>query len=389
VAAAACIVPVVCLLVVRALIPAGGQLALLLSLSSNVMNVFAFAALTGGTEAPALVFLPTFAVAAGLMASLRQAVLWLAASTLGIAALQAAESFGLTARYPPMPHELALNLMLATITALLVGSQTRSSILSLASINEQRAEAAELLAKNLAEARARAEQLVERRAAFLATVSHELRTPLGTVVGSTRVLDHTGGSASQRELLQTLRTSADSLRMLVDDLLDHEVMDRGMLTVEQGVVTPRTLVAEICALFAASASAKGLHLRWDLAPDVPRHVRGDALRLRQVLSKLVSNAVKHTTEGSIDVRVRTESGPASQNVELVIDVLDTGPGMDERTRALLFLPFERTDSEIARKTTDTGLGLSLARRLAEAMGGRSTWTRSRVTPRRFACAFRA
>jgi signal transduction histidine kinase/DNA-binding NarL/FixJ family response regulator len=366
-ASAACGVPIAGLLVVRALWPAGGQLALLLSLSSNVTGLFAIAALTGGTEAPALVFLPTFAVAAGLLASRRQAVSWLIAGALGIGALRAAESFGLTALYPPTPYELALNLMLATLTALLVGSRAQGSILSLASVSAQRAEAAERLAESLAEARARAEQLVERRAAFLANVSHELRTPLGAVVGLTRVLDDQVGSAEQREILETLRTSADSLRMLVDDLLDHEAMDRGMLKVEQGIVTPRALVSEVCALFAASASAKGLQLRWDVGPEVPRHVRGDALRLRQVLSNLVSNAVKYTSDGSIEVRARTDG--SGQDVQLVLDVIDTGPGMDAAARALLFLPFERTGSDVAKRTTGTGLGLALARRLAEAMGG--------------------
>jgi signal transduction histidine kinase/ActR/RegA family two-component response regulator len=283
-------------------------------------------------------------------------------------ALYAAELSGVTTLYPPRAYELPLDLSLAAVTALLVGSRAQANIMALAAVSAQRAEAAELLAKNLAEARARAEQLVERRAAFLANVSHELRTPLGAVVGLTRVLDDQGGSDSQRELLETLRTSADSLRLLVDDLLDHEAMDRGMLKVEQGVVTPRALVSEVCALFAASASAKGLHLRWEVDAEVPRHVRGDALRLRQVLSNLVSNAVKYTSAGAIDVRVRVETAQAD-GLDLVLDVIDTGPGMDARTRALLFLPFERTDSEVARKTTGTGLGLSLARRLAEAMGG--------------------
>ncbi|MBX7195807.1 MAG: response regulator, partial [Sandaracinaceae bacterium] len=348
------------------------DLVLAVALIGDVLGIFFVSLVTGGTDAPTLAFLPAFAVGAGLLSSSQRAAIWAVAAVVVVSLLAIGEELGLVhTLYPPLPHEWTIDIVASTTGALLVGWRGHLLATHLADESRSRAEAAEALAKSLAEARARAEQLVERRAAFLANVSHELRTPLGAVVGLTRVLEDSPHTPEQVELLRTLRASTDSLRMLVDDLLDHEAMDRGMLKVEQGVVTLRTVVADVCALFTASAAAKGLALQWHVEPKVPRRVRGDALRIRQVLSNLVSNAVKYTSEGSIDVTVSIEGVDAADPEArlVVIAVKDTGPGIDAASRALLFLPFERTASAAAKKTTGTGLGLSLGRRLAEAMGG--------------------
>jgi signal transduction histidine kinase/CheY-like chemotaxis protein len=338
------------------------------AIAANALGIFLVCAVTGGTDAPTLLYLPVLAVASGAVLEPRWAGLWLV-TTLGlVGALALGEASGLLeVLYPPVAHERTISVVVSSVGTLVVGWRSRQAVTRLADESRERAEAAEHLAKSLAEARAKAEQLVDRRAAYLANVSHELRTPLGAVVGLTRILEPADATAEQRELFQALRTSADSLRMLVDDLLDHEAMDRGMLKVEQGVVRVRPLVSEVCALFEGTASAKGLRLRWEVDEGVPENVRGDALRVRQVLSNLVSNAVKYTSEGSIDVDARMR--PGDEAPRWIVEVRDTGPGIDASARALLFLPFERTGSAVARKTTGTGLGLALGRRLAEAMDG--------------------
>lgn len=227
-----------------------------------------------------------------------------------------------------------------------------------------------VLAKEAAEAGARA------KAQFLATMSHEIRTPMNGVIGMTEVLLDTPLLASQRELVDTIRTSGDVLLRILNDVLDFSKIEAGQLALDEQPFELRACIDEAVVVMTYQVSAKGLELVAVVAPDVPPFVQGDAMRLRQVLINLIGNAVKFTPKGdvSIEVTARPHESDANRR-RLQFRVRDTGIGISPEGVARLFRSFSQVDISITRRFGGTGLGLAICKQLVELMGGR-IWVES-------------
>ncbi|MDE2121127.1 MAG: CHASE domain-containing protein, partial [Betaproteobacteria bacterium] len=217
-----------------------------------------------------------------------------------------------------------------------------------------------------------AQRADEAKSRFVAKVSHEVRTPLNGVVGMLELLLHSPLPPAERRMAEVSHRSAVSLLGIVNDLLDFSKIEAGKLALVDEVVDLHALVSDVTELYADAATHGDCSLSARIGTDVPRHIRGDAGRLRQVLSNLVSNAVKFSSHqgrpGEVRVQVR-RLGDASAP-QLAISVHDNGVGMDASTLERLFRPFEQARGANAPRGTGTGLGLAISHELVAAMGGR-------------------
>jgi PAS domain S-box-containing protein len=233
--------------------------------------------------------------------------------------------------------------------------------------NIDQAKRAEL---NLQRARDVAESANRAKSEFLANMSHEIRTPLNGVMGVVGALATTELSQSQREMVGLIDSSAKTLECLLSDVLDLARIESGRLELKLEDFDLVRSVGDVVALFEPSARAKGLDLIVETSPMAAGLFVGDAPRIRQVLSNLVSNAVKFTAEGAVHIRLAAE--PTQDGAALSLSVIDTGIGFDARAGERLFERFEQADGSITRRFGGTGLGLAISRSLAEAMGGALT-----------------
>ena len=223
--------------------------------------------------------------------------------------------------------------------------------------------------KILRDAKETAEAANRAKSEFLANMSHEMRTPLNGIIGMTDLALETTLTLEQREMLDTVKLSADSLLCVINDVLDFSKIEAGRY--ELDIVDfdlPECLHSTLRTL-ALRANQKGLELLCDLGRDIPQFVRGDPNRLRQIIINLVGNAIKFTAKGEVAVRV--EAGTAQGAAcPLQFTVSDTGIGIPKDKHELIFDAFTQVDSATTRNYGGTGLGLTICARLARLMGGR-------------------
>ncbi|HYD27538.1 ATP-binding protein [Brevundimonas sp.] len=221
------------------------------------------------------------------------------------------------------------------------------------------------------EKRAHAERIMEGRSAFLAAMGHDLRTPISAILTGSAELERGAPDGAARAQARLISDAGFMMKALLDDLLDHAKLEAGHMTVEAVDFNLRELLNQSARLWRGPARAKGLKLRIEGAAMVPTAVRGDPMRLRQVLNNLISNAMKFTAQGSITLRFRAWAEDTGGHAVL-IEVTDTGPGMSPAQVARLFTPFDQTADGVSARHGGTGLGLAISRQLVELMGGRLT-----------------
>ncbi|END2451593.1 two-component sensor histidine kinase BarA [Salmonella enterica] len=214
-------------------------------------------------------------------------------------------------------------------------------------------------------AKKRAQEAARIKSEFLANMSHELRTPLNGVIGFTRLTLKTELNPTQRDHLNTIERSANNLLAIINDVLDFSKLEAGKLILESIPFPLRNTLDEVVTLLAHSSHDKGLELTLNIKNDVPDNVIGDPLRLQQVITNLVGNAIKFTESGNIDILVEKR---ALSNTKVQIEV-HTGIGIPERDQSRLFQAFRQADASISRRHGGTGLGLVITQKLVNEMGG--------------------
>ncbi len=224
-----------------------------------------------------------------------------------------------------------------------------------------------------------AEKASRAKSEFLANMSHEIRTPLNGIIGMTELALDTSLTQEQREFLQTVRFSSDALLGVINDILDFSKIEAGKIDLEETDFNLRDCLESTVRALAVRSNEKELELICGVAADLPEFVRGDSTRIRQVVNNLIGNAIKFTHHGEVALTVERDAGVQAQGDEcrLHFVVSDTGIGIPEDKKEMIFQPFSQADTSTTRQYGGTGLGLTITSRLVGMMGGR-IWLESEV-----------
>ncbi len=268
-------------------------------------------------------------------------------------------------------QDLSHRVMRANLTSLVagafgIGAGLLALWLSYVAVRQQQRE------RELIEAKLLAEHSNQEKTLFLANMSHEIRTPMNAILGFSELLQGDLREPKHRQYLQSIRTSADSLLLLINDILDMSKIEAGVLSLNPEPTDLREICDFLHTLFSEPAAKKGLKLECHAAETLPHALLLDRIRLRQILINLVGNAVKFTDKGGVEVRVTWEKQQTSSHVTLVIEVQDSGMGIPQDRLDAIFKPFVQAGAHREKEKQGTGLGLSIVKRLTEIMGGTVT-----------------
>jgi PAS domain S-box-containing protein len=223
--------------------------------------------------------------------------------------------------------------------------------------------------QDLKEAKEKAEAAAKAKAEFLANMSHEIRTPLNGVIGMTDFLEKTTLTDEQRQYVRDLKTSEKALFSIINDILDFSKIEAGKLEIEMAPFSLRKELKELCDVMRYEATRKGLRLLLDISDKIPEKVMGDSVRIRQVLTNLLGNALKFTEKGFVMLSVQLLE-ENEKDAKLKFEVVDSGIGIPKERAGTLFDKFTQADSSTTRKFGGTGLGLAISKDLVEKMGGK-------------------